>query len=70
MPNTDIRPFRVDIPQDALDDLDARLRGARWPHELPGSADVYGVPVARVRELVAHWLDGFDWRAVEARLNT
>jgi hypothetical protein len=67
--NTDIRPFRVDIPQDALDDLDARLRGARWPHELPGSADVYGVPVARVRELVAHWLDGFDWRAVEARLN-
>jgi epoxide hydrolase len=36
--NTDtrIRPFRIDIPQAALDDLRDRLGRTRWPDELPG----------------------------------
>ncbi|WP_219419281.1 epoxide hydrolase family protein [Pseudonocardia nigra] len=66
---TAIRPFRVEIPQAQLDDLHDRLRRALWPDELPGVGDAYGVPAGRVRELAAYWLDGFDWRAVEARLN-
>jgi epoxide hydrolase len=65
-----VRPFRVEIPQADLDDLADRLRRTQWPAELPGTGDTYGVPVARVRDLVAYWLDGFDWRAVEARLNS
>ncbi|OLT15771.1 epoxide hydrolase [Pseudonocardia sp. CNS-139] len=69
MPNTAIRPFRVEIPQAELDDLAYRLRHTRWPAELAGTGDTYGVPTERVRALVAYWLDGFDWRAVEARLN-
>ncbi|WP_199430564.1 epoxide hydrolase family protein [Qaidamihabitans albus] len=69
MTGTAIRPFRVDIPQARLDDLNERLRRALWPDEPAGVGDSYGVTVGRVRELAEYWLDGFDWRALEARLN-
>jgi pimeloyl-ACP methyl ester carboxylesterase len=69
MVDTAIRPYRVDIPQTALDELAGRLRRAAFPDELPGVGDSYGVAGARVKALAAYWLDGFDWRAVEARLN-
>ncbi|GIG90487.1 epoxide hydrolase family protein [Plantactinospora endophytica] len=69
MTGTAIRPFRVEIPQTALDDLAARLARTNWPAELPGAGDAYGMSTDRVRALVERWRDGFDWRAVEARLN-
>jgi pimeloyl-ACP methyl ester carboxylesterase len=65
----DIRPFTVDIPQEQIDDLRARLANARWPHELPGVGWSYGVPVDYLRGLAEHWRDGFDWRAQEADMN-
>ena len=49
MTNTAIRPYRVDIPQTALDDLAGRLERTLWPSELPGVGDSYGVPNDRVR---------------------
>jgi pimeloyl-ACP methyl ester carboxylesterase len=64
-----IRPYRVEIPQAALDDLHERLRRTIWPDELPGVGDAYGVTTERIRGLAQYWLDGFDWCAVEARLN-
>jgi epoxide hydrolase len=51
-----IRPFRIDIPQGDLDDLAERLRRTRFPAPLPGDDWDTGVPVAYLRELVAHWL--------------
>lgn len=68
--DTAISPYRVEIPQAALDDLSERLRRALWPDELPGSGGAYGMTSERVRSLAGYWLDGFDWRAVEARLNS
>jgi pimeloyl-ACP methyl ester carboxylesterase len=65
-----IRPYRVDIPQAALDDLNERLRRALWPDELSGAGDPYGVSGVRARGLAEYWLNDFDWRAVEARLNS
>ncbi|WP_214410867.1 epoxide hydrolase family protein [Sphaerisporangium fuscum] len=65
----DIRPFRVDIPQEQLDDLRDRLARTRWPDEPPGSGWSYGVSPGRVRELAEYWRTGYDWRAQEARLN-
>jgi epoxide hydrolase len=70
MASTEIRPFRVDVPQADLDDLAARLRNTRWPDALPGTGDSYGTASQRVQDLAVYWLDGFDWRAVEARLNS
>ncbi|WP_158843154.1 epoxide hydrolase family protein [Saccharothrix deserti] len=65
----EITPFRIEIPQADVDDLRARLAGARWPTDLPGVGWDYGVPVAYLRELADHWLHHYDWRAWEARLN-
>jgi pimeloyl-ACP methyl ester carboxylesterase len=65
-----ITPFRVAIPQADLDDLNDRLDRVRWPDELPGVGWDLGIPLARVRELAAYWRDKFDWRAVEATLNS
>ncbi len=67
--DTEIRPFRIEIPQADLDDLANRLRRTRWANELPGVGDDYGVPVELVRGLVEYWSDGYDWRKWEARLN-
>jgi pimeloyl-ACP methyl ester carboxylesterase len=70
MTNTaEIRPFRIDIPQAAEDDLKARLAGARWPATPPVDDWSRGVPVGYLKELAAYWADGYDWRAAEAALN-
>ncbi|MEW2126193.1 epoxide hydrolase family protein [Streptomyces sp. NPDC007259] len=68
-PNQDIKPFRIDIPQAALDDLTDRLARTRWPAELPGVGWSRGVPALYMKELAAYWATTFDWRAQEARLN-
>jgi pimeloyl-ACP methyl ester carboxylesterase len=67
-PDARITPFRIDIPQADLDDLQARLEQARWPDELPGAGD-YGVSQSYIRSLADRWRSGYDWRAVEARIN-
>ncbi|MCK9877016.1 epoxide hydrolase [Frankia sp. Ag45/Mut15] len=64
-----IEPFRIAVPQADLDDLRARLDRTRWPHELPGGGDAFGLPQARVRPLAEYWRDHYDWRTAEAELN-
>jgi pimeloyl-ACP methyl ester carboxylesterase len=66
---TEIRPFRIDIPQADLDHLTDRLARTRWPDEPPGTGWSRGVPLDYLEELAAYWADGFDWRTQEARLN-
>ncbi len=65
-----IQPFRIEIPQADLNDLQARLADARWPGELPGTGWERGVPVGYLTELADYWRTGYDWRAAEARLNS
>ena len=80
MPDTAIRPFRIDVPQADLDDLAERLARTRWANELPLDSSgpqtgpvppgwEYGVPVGYVKDLVDHWQHNYDWRVWEARLN-
>ncbi|MCB7135819.1 epoxide hydrolase family protein [Cellulosimicrobium marinum] len=75
-----LTPFRIEVPQTAIDDLRARLARARFADQLPaapwgapeaeGAADwSHGVPDAWLRETVAYWRDAFDWRAFEDRVN-
>lgn len=66
---TDIRPYRVDVPERDLADLRDRLARVRWAPEPAGGDDGYGVPVATVRQLVAHWRERYDWRGWETRIN-
>ncbi|WP_433345216.1 epoxide hydrolase family protein [Microtetraspora malaysiensis] len=80
---SEIREFRIDVPQADLDDLAGRLARTRFAEELPYEEVTdgvwrgpiqpgweYGVPGSFARDLVARWRDGFDWRAQEARLNS
>ncbi|WP_280382206.1 epoxide hydrolase family protein [Nocardia wallacei] len=67
--SSEIRPFRIDIPQAELDDLHRRLAETRWAPQLPGEGRSRGVPVAELRELARYWGERFDWRAQEAGLN-
>lgn len=61
--------FEIEIPQDQIDDLKARLANTRWPTDLPGVGWSYGVPPTYLRELADYWREGYDWRTHEARLN-
>jgi epoxide hydrolase len=67
--HTEVQPFRVEIPETALDDLRDRLARTRWPEELPGVGWAHGVPLDYLKELAAYWRDRYDWRAQEAGLN-
>ncbi|GAA3689428.1 epoxide hydrolase [Nonomuraea antimicrobica] len=64
-----IRPFRIEIPQQDLDDLRDRLARTRWQDQLPGTSWERGVPLDYLRELADHWRTGYNWRTHEARLN-
>ena len=65
----EIAPFRIAVPDSELSDLRARLRRTRWPSEVSGAGWRYGAAPDCIRDLAAHWLEDFDWRGVEARLN-
>jgi pimeloyl-ACP methyl ester carboxylesterase len=65
----DIRPFRVAIPQAALDDLRKRVLAARWPTKELVEDRSQGVQLATMRELARYWTTEYDWRKAEARLN-
>jgi pimeloyl-ACP methyl ester carboxylesterase len=70
MSTTDeIRAFRIHVPDEELTELRDRLARTRWAAEPAGGDTGYGVPRARVQQLVEHWRDRYDWRAQEARLN-
>ena len=62
-----LEPFRLAIPDAELTDLRERLRRTRWPER--ETAPEQGVPLEDLQALCAHWADGYDWRATEARLN-
>jgi epoxide hydrolase len=65
----EITPFLVQIQQEQLDDLHDRLRRTRWPERETVDDWSQGMPLGYLRDLCAYWLDGYDWRAVESRIN-
>lgn len=65
---TDIRPFRVELDQAALDDLRTRLERTRFAPAAPGDSWDYGAPTSYLTAMVEQW-KSFDWRSVEDRLN-
>jgi microsomal epoxide hydrolase len=64
-----IEPFRVDVPDEVLDDLRARLARTRLPNQVDGAGWDQGTELGYLQQLLAYWRDEFDWRAQEARLN-
>ena len=66
---TEIRPFHVEIPEEAIADLRRRLAATRWPTMELVADRSQGVQLATIQELARYWRSEYDWRACEARLN-
>ncbi len=65
-----IESFRFEADRTALRELEDRLRRTIWPDEVAADPWRYGPPVAYMRAFVEYWLDRYDWRTHEARLNS
>jgi len=67
---TEVRPFRIEYSQESWDDLRDRLAHARWPENETVDDWSQGLPLAVARDMCAYWLDAYDWRARQGRLNS
>jgi pimeloyl-ACP methyl ester carboxylesterase len=65
-----IRPFRFTASQEALDDLRRRINATQWPDRETVTDASQGVQLATTQALARHWATEYDWRKVEARLNS
>jgi hypothetical protein len=67
--NEEIRPFRVNIPNNELIDLRKRVLATRWPDRETVADQSQGVQLTTIQQLARDWGADHDWRKVEARLN-
>jgi pimeloyl-ACP methyl ester carboxylesterase len=67
--SVDIRPFHVDVPDEALEDLRRRIAATNWPDKETVEDHSQGVPLAMMRRLADHWMTDYDWRRCESTLN-
>src|SRR4051794_26151062 len=65
----EIRPFHVDIPDEALTDLRRRIAATNWPDKETVADQSQGVPLAMMQALAEYWRTDYDWRRCETRLN-
>jgi pimeloyl-ACP methyl ester carboxylesterase len=66
---TEIRPFTVDVPEEELAELRRRIKATRWPSKELVEDRSQGVQLATMQELARYWVNDYDWRKAEARLN-
>lgn len=64
-----IHPFTLAIDEGELEALRTRLAATRWPERECVSDWSQGAPLARVKDLVDHWLHRYDWRRCETMLS-
>jgi hypothetical protein len=64
-----IRPFKIDVDEATIVDLNLRLDRTRWPDQIEETGWEYGVDVSYMKELVAYWRTEYDWRQNERVLN-
>src|SRR5687767_12502783 len=64
-----IRPFTIETPEADLEDLRARIAATRWPEKEPVADQSQGVRLETMQKLARYWLNDYDWRKCEARLN-
>src|SRR5215204_1758274 len=69
MARTEVRPFRIDVPEEELVDLRRRILATRWPERETVADESQGVQLATIEELARYWATDFDWRKAEAKLN-
>ena len=63
-----IRPYNINIPEEALTDLRQRIKATRWPDKETVSDQSQGVQLATVQKLARYWSTDYDWHKCEAKL--
>jgi pimeloyl-ACP methyl ester carboxylesterase len=64
-----IRPFKINVPDEALTDLRRRVQATQWPERETVSDAAQGVNLVTMKEFVQYWQSDYDWRKTEAKLN-
>src|SRR5215471_17723160 len=64
-----VRPFRINVPEEDLDELRRRVLATRWPDKETVADQSQGVQLATTQKLARYWATEYDWRKCEARLN-
>src|ERR1700704_4751337 len=67
--SNEITPFKISATDAELEDLKHRLRATRWPERECVDDWSQGLPLAYAQDVVKYWLEKYDWRARESRLN-
>ncbi|KAG8721347.1 hypothetical protein FRC08_013892 [Ceratobasidium sp. 394] len=70
--NEDIKPFKISVSDQQLEELSKKLSLTRLPDELDlpaGQEWDWGIPIAVLKPVVEYWHAQYDWRAVEEKLN-
>lgn len=65
-----IRPFKVQVPDQAVSDMRQRIAMTRWPDRETVNDASQGAQLAKLKPLVAYWGSGYNWRKAEAKLNS
>jgi pimeloyl-ACP methyl ester carboxylesterase len=65
-----VRPFQINFPEAVIIDLRRRIGATKWPERETVTDATQGVQLVTMRELARYWQTGYDWRKVEARLNS
>jgi pimeloyl-ACP methyl ester carboxylesterase len=65
-----IRPFTVNVPEAELTELRQRIIATRYPERETVADGAQGVQLAFIQKLARYWATEYDWRKVEAKLNS
>ena len=66
---TEVRPFKLEIADEAVEDLRQRLKATRFPEAQTPDDWSQGLPLAYAQEVTEYWLHSYDWRSREDYYN-
>jgi pimeloyl-ACP methyl ester carboxylesterase len=64
-----IRPYHVNVSEEAVADLRHRVLITRWPEKETVNDRSQGAQLAKIQALAQYWGTTYDWRKAEAKLN-
>jgi microsomal epoxide hydrolase len=64
-----IRPFKINISNKIIEDINTKVSNYSW-HEMPDDGGwTYGTNLDYMKEISKYWIDKFDWRKTEEKIN-
>ncbi|XP_055343442.1 epoxide hydrolase 1-like [Paramacrobiotus metropolitanus] len=68
--STEVKNFKLNVPEEVLEDLRSRLRNTRYGPPMEGVNFHFGFPAHYLKKVVSYWLNNYDWRKQEAYINS